>query len=123
MVPPGWTGEGLAVCVNARFVRALTRLLAELLLVDPSLVLVWTVAVLVIVLPTGAPGLTRATTVKVAEPPAGRVAIVSRILLPLWPRLAGVPAVCFCDRNVSLAGRVSLRDTAWASLGPLLVTV
>src|SRR5947209_3722777 len=132
MVPPGLTGEGLAVCVNARFVRALTRLLAELLLVDASLVLVWTVAVLVIVLPTATsawvwtvvvavwllllgfvsvvvvdavavllsavasatPEATLATTVKVAEIPAGNVVRVSLIALPLPPWVKVGPSVC-----------------------------
>src|SRR5437588_300754 len=48
--------------------------------------------------------------------------MVSVIALPLWVSVKVGPDVWLCDTKVSPAGNVSVRDTVWASLGPLLVT-
>src|SRR6266478_6591062 len=64
----------------------------------------------VIMVPLGRLALTAATIWIVAVPPAGRIAIVSLIELPMFETVA-VPEVTFCDVNVSPAGKTSVTIT------------
>ena len=84
-----------------------------------------TVAVLEMNVPAATPAPTSTTSVKVALAPAARVGRV-QVTGPV-PPTAGVvqlkPAGAVSETKVVPAGRVSARLTAWASLGPVLVTV
>ena len=111
------------------FVTVTSALWVMALAADAVLVLVVevTVAVLVIVVKFGVLGNTRTTTVKVAESPRARVAIVS-LIVPVPPtagpvRVKGRPEVCVSETNVVSAGRASVNATVWASLGPVFKTV
>ena len=84
----------------------------ELLAEDGSVVLLLTWVVLLTIVLLGTLGFIVATMVKVAEAPAARVAIVSVIVLPLRFKLKDGPDVWLWDTAVSLAGSVSVRDTA-----------
>src|SRR5438105_8934446 len=92
-----------------------------------SVVVVVAVAVLLIVVPVGALAFALTTIVNVAEAAAAREVAV-KVMVPV-PPAGGVVAVkagpeaCASDTNVVFAGTASVKDTAWASLGPLLVRV
>ena len=86
-----------------------------------------TLAVLLIVVPSGVPGDTMTTTVKLAEAPAASVPIVP-LIVPVPPtaglvRLNAGPEVWASETNVVLAGTRSESATIWASLGPAFETV
>ena len=66
---------------------------------------------------------TRAVMVKLAVPPAGRLASVSVTWLPAFPGVKVGPDVWAWETKVRPAGRRSLRVTDAASLGPALVSV
>ena len=96
-----------------------TTLVADAVLV---LVVEVTVAVLVIVVKFGVLGNTRRTTVKVAESPKGRVAIVS-LIVPVPPtagpvRVKGRPEVCVSETNVVSAGRGQSAPRSGRRWGP-----
>src|SRR5438034_1202825 len=86
-----------------------------------------TLAVLTMFEPLAALGLTCTTTVKVAEAPAARVAVVP-LIVPVPPTggLVNVnvtPLFWVSDTKVVLAGMLSVSCTLCASEGPLLVSV
>src|SRR5262249_11727643 len=94
---------------------------AVLLAAFGSAVVLVTAAVLVAIVPSGTPALTRATIRKVAELPAGSVTAVSGTVGP--PPLSGDGGadVCIWETNVVPSGSMSVRVTFWASLGPAFV--
>ena len=100
---------------------------AELLLVFGSLMLLDTVAVFVMIVPSLVPGLTATTIVKVADSPEARLDFVQVIVpatLTVVDGLTQLQPVApeFETKGVSL-GNGSLRLTLEATDGPLLVTV
>src|SRR5438552_206472 len=104
-------------------------IVVELLLAGlVSVVAVAAVAVLLMVVPVGSFALALTMMVNVAKAAAVRDAAV-RVIVPVPPAggVVGVnnvaPPVCVSDTNVVPAGTASVKDTAWASLGPLLVRV
>jgi hypothetical protein len=130
MAEPSATVPLGPVLVIARSVVAvLTVALAVALLLAGfvSVVLVAAVAVLLIVVPVGTPAFALTTMVNVAEALAAKEATVKEIV-PV-PPAGGVvavnvgPEVCVSDTKVVFAGTASVKDTVWASLGPLLVRV
>ena len=77
--------------------------------------------------PVGAVAETRTTTVKVADAPEARLALV-HVTVPAAPTLGFVhanagPVFCNSETNVVLGGRVSVRETTVAGDGPLFVTL
>ena len=90
-----------------------------------SLVAAETVAVLLMTVPAATLAPTWTMSVKVWVAPAARLAIV-QVTVPL-PPTAGVvqlkPAGAVSETKVVPAGRVSVRLTLWAALGPALATV
>src|SRR5258708_9984252 len=70
-----------------------------------------TLAVLVMTVALGVPALTVKISEKVSTPPTGS-----------GPKIGG-PLVWLNETSVVLLGSVSLKFTAWASVGPLFVTV
>ena len=93
-----------------------------------SVVVVVAVAVLLMVEPSASLASALTMMTKVARSPAVMDAAV-RVIVPVPPAggVVGVnnvaPPVCVSDTNVVPAGTASVKDTAWASLGPLLVRV
>src|SRR5260370_406390 len=86
-----------------------------------------TVAVFVMLVPAGVLELTWTTTVKVAEAPAARVAVVP-LIVPVPPagglvNVKVTPLFWVSETKVVLLGTLSVSWTFWASEGPLLVTV
>src|SRR4051812_21224174 len=122
MLPPGLTGSTASVLVTERSAAALTVVVSvdELFSELVSVVLA-TLAALVSVLPLGVEALTWTTSTNVCGPlPAGNV---PRVLFtaPVPPTVGVVllqPVGPVSETNVVPAGRVSLSDTACASLGP-----
>ena len=126
--PPG------TVAPDATFVNetsalgavAVTRVVDDAVLLDPSAsaVAALAVAVLVTVDPFGVAAFTLTTSVKIALAPLASEGFVS-VIVPV-PPTAGVVAVqslgCDSDTNVVPAGKVSLTDTLAASVGPAFVT-
>ena len=103
-------------------------IVVELLLAGlVSVVAVAAVAVLLMVVPVGTFAFALTMIVNVAEAAAAREVAV-KVMVPV-PPAGGVVAVkagpeaCVSDTNVVFAGTTSVKDTAWASLGPLLVSV
>ena len=98
---------------------------AELLAVLGSAVLLLTEAVSEKFAPAARLVGAETTRVKVSELPEAMSALaVSVTVPPDWAKVkASVPAVCVIETNVEPAGRVSVRTTPWAALGPLLVSV
>ena len=101
---------------------------AELLPVFGSLVLLVTVAVSVMTVPSRVPGLTLTRIVKVAEAPETRLDVV-QVMGPVpapGPLVGGLvqlqPAAPEFETNIVSLGTVSLRLTFVARDGPLLVT-
>src|SRR5712671_7338334 len=120
-------GLGAPVLVTLRSARVVTGVVtvAEWGLVES--VGLDTVAVLTMFEPPAAAGLTCTTTVKVAEAPAARVAVVP-LIVPVPPtgglvNVKVTPLVWLSDTKVVLAGTLSVSCTFWASEGPLLVNV
>ena len=104
-------------------VEAVAVLLRRLLSVET----VETEAVLLMVPPLGVLDSDRTTTVKFAEAPEARVAMVP-LMVPVPPTRGLVmvnagPEVCESETNVVLAGMMSDNRTVCASLGPVLATV
>ena len=100
---------------------------AELLPVFGSLMLLDTVAVFAMIVPSLAAGLTATTIVKVADSPEARldfVHVIVPVALPFVEGLTQLQPVApeFETKGVSL-GNGSLRLTLEATDGPLLVTV
>src|SRR5438034_867290 len=126
-VPPGRTGSGESVLVMARSASARTVVVAIALLLPvlESAVVELTVAVLAIVLPSGAAGLTWTMRVKVAVAPLANEAVV-QFTVPVEPT-AGVvqvqPAGVGIDWNVVCDGNGSFMVTLAAAFGPALLTV
>ena len=92
-----------------------------------SLVVLETDAVLLIVVPSTTSGLTFTTRVKVAVAPAATDAML-QLTVPVPPTVGVLhvnvgPVFWVKERNVVLAGTVSLSATLAASVGPGLVTV
>src|SRR5688500_11775614 len=130
MVVPGTMGPlGLADFVIERSETRVTLVVAwaVLLAVFGSAVVAVTVAVLVMIPPGGGTGLAVTTNSKVALAPAAKLA-AEDVTVPVPPAAGAViakagPAVCMAWTKVVFAGTASLRETAWASLGPLLVRI
>src|SRR5437773_2291247 len=126
-VPPGRTGSGESVLVTARSASARTVVVAVALLLPvlASAVVELTVAVLEIVLPSSAAGLTWTPRVKVAVAPLANEAVV-QFTVPVEPA-AGVvqlqPAGVGIDWNVVCGGSGSFIVTLAAAFGPALLTV
>src|SRR5438034_1034468 len=126
-VPPGRTGSGESVLVTARSASARTVVVAVALLLPvlASAVVELTVAVLEIVLPSSAAGLTWTPRVKVAVAPLANEAVV-QFTVPVEPA-AGVvqlqPAGVGIDWNVVCDGNGSFMVTLAAAFGPALLTV
>jgi hypothetical protein len=124
---PAVTGLGEAVKVIPRAAEATTGVVtvAEWGLVES--VGLETLAVFTMFEPLGALELTWTTTVKVAEAPAARVAVVP-VIVPV-PPTAGLlnvnvtPLFWASDTNVVLLGTLSVSWTFCALDGPLLVSV
>ena len=115
---PGYVGFPPTICVIT---------VEELLAGLGSLVVLETDAVLLIVVPSGTLELTFTTSVKVAVAPAARLAML-QLTAPVPPTIGVVhvnvgPEFWVNERNVVLAGIVSLSPTLTASLGPGLETV
>jgi len=92
-----------------------------------SVMVLVAVTVLLIVEPLGTLALALTTIVNTAEAPAAREVAV-REIVPVPPTggfvaIRAGPAVCVSDINVVFAGTASVKETACASLGPLLVRV
>jgi len=92
-----------------------------------SLVVLETDAVLLIIVPSTTLALTFTTSVKVAVAPAARLAML-QLTVPVPPTIGVLhvnvsPVFWVNERNVVLAGTVSLSATLAASFGPGLVTV
>ena len=81
------------------------------------------VVVSVIVVPAGVLGNTWTTKVKLAEAPAGSVAINATSVLPGEPAPNGGPEVWASETKVVLAGGKFVAPTFWASLGPAFASV
>src|SRR5262245_29182415 len=127
MLLPAITGLGVPVMLICKVADAVTGIVtvAECGLV--ASVGLDTVAVLTMFVPLGVLELTWTTTVKVAEAPAARVAVVP-MMVPVPPagglvNVKVTPLFCVSDTKVVLAGMLSVSCTFWALEGPLLVTV
>src|SRR5262249_54013721 len=57
-----------------------------------------------------------------AEAKAGRVAMVQVVLPPLVVHVNAGPELCVSDTSAVLLGAATVKDTDWASSGPLLET-
>src|SRR5438093_701212 len=125
-VPPGRTGSGESLLAIARSASARTVVVAVAVLLARlgSKVVELTVAVLAIVLPSGAAGLTWTTRVNVAVAPLASVAVV-QLTVPVKPA-AGVvqvqPAGVGIDWKVVSGGSRSFIVTLAAAFGPALLT-
>ena len=100
---------------------------AELLPVFGSLVLLDTVAVFVMIVPSFVPALTSTTIVKVAEAPEARLELVQVMVPVRVPFVGGLvqlqPAAPEFETNFVSLGTASLRLTLAALDGPLLVII
>jgi hypothetical protein len=100
---------------------------AELLLVFGSLVLLDTVAVFVMIVPSFTPDLTWTTIVKVADSPVARLDLTHVMVPVAVPLVRGLvqlqSAVPEFETNFVLVGTASLRLALAALDGPLLVSI
>jgi len=100
---------------------------AELLFLLGSLLLLDTVAVFVMIVPSCVPGLTSTTMVKLAEAAEARLDLV-QVMVPVpAPFVGGLvqvqPGAPEFETNFVLVGTWSFRLTSVALDGPLLVTI
>src|SRR6266851_3441443 len=127
MLLPAGTGLGVPVMVMPTTAEVTTGVVT---VAECGLVLsvgLDTVAVSVMFVPLAVLELTWTTTLKVADAPVARVAVVP-LMVPV-PPTAGLlkvkvgPLVWLSDTKVVLVGTLSVSCTFWASEGPLLVSV
>ena len=88
-----------------------------------SVVSEFMVVVSLIVVPAGVLGNTWTTKMKLAEAPAGSVAINATSVLPGKPALNAGPEVWASETKAVLVGGKFVAPTFWASLGPAFASV
>ena len=116
---------GAIVCVTEMFACVAVRVVTVALWLAGlgSLVSELIVVVSLMVEPAGVLGNTWTTNVKLAEAPAGSVAMNATWVLPGVPAPNGGPEVWASETKVVLAGTKFVAPTFWASLGPAFASV
>ncbi len=123
LTPAGATLGALLTTLRSARALIVVVAVAVLLPATGSVVVLVAFAALASTVPSATLAPTCTITLMIAELPATIVLSVSLMLLPLLLSVNTALPDWLCDTNAVPLGRVSLRATLWASLGPLLLTV